>query len=174
MLSASTGSLQSPLLAPRQASAATQPKNIGQGLAGNALGTAGACTQKGHLLTPPSLHRGAACPLASSSRGSDQAGHCAPMLLPPSAAWTTTCVQCVIIHAHNQCIPISLTVRITMTGLAYGSPLVRMPEWRTQQACGFSLNSGNDWQYMQEAKWGNAVCHPARQMGVKSLCCTEV
>ena len=32
----------------------------------------------------------------------------------------------------------SLTVRITMTGLAYGSPLVCMPECRTQQAWGFS------------------------------------
>ena len=52
----------------------------------------------------------------------------------------------------------SLTVRITMTGLAYGSPLVRMPECRTQQAWGFSANSENNWQHMQEAKCGNAVC----------------
>ena len=35
----------------------------------------------------------------------------------------------------------NLTVRITMTGLAYGSPLVRMPECRTQKVWGLSANS---------------------------------
>jgi hypothetical protein len=82
-------------------------------------------------------------------------------------------VLCVVTHAHKHRISNSLTVRIIMTGLAYGSPLVRMPECTTQQAWGFNANPESQWQYMQETKRGNA-CHPVRQMGAESLCCLQV
>ena len=93
----SAGSLWLPLLAPRQAPAATQQENhSGQGLVGiqyNAFSLAiGHCSCLHSERAPPhlpTLLRGAKCPLGSSSRGSDRAGDCVPVLLPPLAACTT-------------------------------------------------------------------------------------